>query len=246
MEFQQKKKEEDAKLLEIGEKRKAENDSDTSKTPPGSPQVKHVEKKQNNSQDAVPECSSSPEKKSKEIDQSKLSDSGASEKGLEGHSKHELSPSPEKEIEKTDSSILEKDLKTENSTSGEHQETISKLFLTDMPQDFYQFYEFCKENSKNDPALAFKIVDLKLVGPFDVLGGHFSEIEDKEKCLTHWRYYYDPPEFQTILKGNDKDGLHFGYWRDDPRKMPVFVARNNANVSCKIFPIAENLFGTLE
>lgn len=233
----------------MGEKRKAEDDPDSpTKTPPGSPQVKHLDKKQNNSDDAIPECSSSPEKKSEEVDESKTNDVEVSEKASsEGQKKRELSPSPEKEIEKTDSKILEKDSKTENLATEDHQKEISKLFLTEMPQDFYQFYDFCKENSKENPALALKIVDLKLVGPYDVLlGGKFSEIEDKGKILTHWRYFYDLPEFQTILQGNEKDGLHFGYWRDDPTKMPVFVARNDANVSCKIVPVAENLFGAVE
>ncbi|XP_033216876.1 histone PARylation factor 1 [Belonocnema kinseyi] len=246
---QQKKKEEDATKLEMGEKRKAEDDPDSpTKTPPGSPQAKHLDKKQNNSADAIPECSSSPEKKSEEIDQSKTNDVAASERGSEEQKKRELSPSPEKETEKSDSKIVEKDGKIdENSSSEDHQQEISKLFLTEMPQDFYQFYDFCKENSKENPALALKIVDLKLVGPFDLLlGGKFSQIEDKGTILTHWRYFYDPPEFQTILKGNDKDGLHFGYWRDDPTKMPVFIARNDANVSCKIVPVAENLFGTVD
>jgi len=38
------------------------------------------------------------------------------------------------------------------------------------------------------------------VGPYDVLSGNlkYSESEDdKEKYLIHWRYYYDPPEFQV-------------------------------------------------
>lgn len=50
---------------------------------------------------------------------------------------------------------------------------------------------------------------------------------------------------QTILKGNDKEGLHFGYWRDRPSSDPVFVATNCCNVSHKIKPVAENVFGAV-
>ncbi|CAD6236414.1 GSCOCG00008169001-RA-CDS [Cotesia congregata] len=85
-----------------------------------------------------------------------------------------------------------------------------------MPDDFYKFYEFCCSLSKDDPQSALRSVDLKLVGPYDVL------------------YYYDPPEFQTILKGNDKDGLHYGYWRDESKTQPTFIAKNSANKNYKI------------
>lgn len=82
------------------------------------------------------------------------------------------------------------------------QKIIKELFLVEMPKDFYQFYEFCKSISKDNPLLACKSVCLKLVGPYDVLGDKIKDLvneEDKEKYLTHWRYYYDPPEFQVCV-----------------------------------------------
>ncbi|XP_067204832.1 histone PARylation factor 1-like [Linepithema humile] len=129
------------------------------------------------------------------------------------------------------------------------QKIIKDLFLVEMPTDFFQFYEFCKNVSKDNPLLALKSVGLKLVGPYDVLNGNLKNSEtedDKEKYLTHWRYYYDPPEFQTIIKCNDKEGLHFGYWRDDVIEKPTFVAKNQANVNCIFEPVAENIFGTID
>lgn len=44
-------------------------------------------------------------------------------------------------------------------------------------------------------------VNLKLVGPYDVLAGHMNEfdVNDIEKNVLHWRYYYDPPEFQVCV-----------------------------------------------
>lgn len=46
---------------------------------------------------------------------------------------------------------------------------------------------------------ALKAIKLKLVGPFDVLAGNVSEVyeEDLPDLLRHWRFYYDPPEFQV-------------------------------------------------
>lgn len=126
---------------------------------------------------------------------------------------------------------------------------IMDLFLVEMPKDFFQFYEFCKSISKANPLLACKSVHLKLVGPYDVLDGKIkisSSEDDREEYLAHWRYYYDPPEFQTIAKCDDKEGLHFGYWRDDAMEKPVFVAKNRANINGIFEPVAENIFGTVD
>ncbi|XP_046837716.1 histone PARylation factor 1 [Vespa crabro] len=126
------------------------------------------------------------------------------------------------------------------------KESIKNLFLVQMPEDFYQFYEFCKLISKNAALRALKSVHLNLVGPFDILDNKLKSFKnkDKEKYLGHWRYYYDPPEFQTIITG-EKDGLHLGYWRDEPNEKPIFVVKNKADVNCIIQPEAENVFGAV-
>lgn len=80
------------------------------------------------------------------------------------------------------------------------QKLILDLFLVEMPKDFFQFYEFCESISKDDALSACKAIRLKLVGPFDVLEGKIKYSEnksDQDRFLTHWRYYYDPPEFQV-------------------------------------------------
>ena len=51
---------------------------------------------------------------------------------------------------------------------------------------------------------------------------------------------------QTIVKCDDKEGLHFGYWRDDAVEKPVFIAKNRANVNGIFEPVAENIFGAVE
>ena len=53
---------------------------------------------------------------------------------------------------------------------------------------------------------------LKLVGPYDILAGKKST--KKKPCwYRHWRYYYDPPEFMTVIKGDDESQFHMGYFR---------------------------------
>ncbi|XP_033337909.2 histone PARylation factor 1 isoform X1 [Megalopta genalis] len=129
----------------------------------------------------------------------------------------------------------------------EVQTIISHLFLTEMPEDFFQLYEFCKTISEKDPLNVFKDVQLQLVGPYDIFNETFlnSKVDDKKSLLRHWRYYYDPPEFQTIIKVNGKEALHFGYWRDNVSEGPEFVAKNTAIINCVIEPVAENIFATL-
>lgn len=90
-----------------------------------------------------------------------------------------------------------------------------------MPEDFFLFWDFCKEISPKSPQsnvqiLMFKlsfnlnlyilgalidILGFKLVGPFDVLRGNIDEsIAEKvgDSILNHWRFFYDPPELQTF------------------------------------------------
>lgn len=131
-------------------------------------------------------------------------------------------------------------------TLNPHEKLILELFLVYMPDDFYKFYKFCSTINSKNPHLALQAVDLELVGPFDVLSGKITDqISNKDIYLTHWRYFYDPPEFQTILKGIDKEGLHYGYWRDEPTEQPSFVAKNSANIDYKIIACGPNIFATV-
>lgn len=55
---------------------------------------------------------------------------------------------------------------------------------------------------------------LKLVGPFEILAGsHKTSKSPVPNIHLHWRFYYDPPEFQTILLGNMDSQHHLGYYR---------------------------------
>lgn len=125
---------------------------------------------------------------------------------------------------------------------------IQQKFLFEMPEDFYSFWDLCKSLNSSHPLMAFKDVGLRLVGPYEVLAGDVHLDNDKRKqslFLLHWRYYYDPPEFQTVLKGDDDKLFHVGYFRDDPKSLPVFLASNCAAKDGVFSQLGENIFGAV-
>lgn len=54
---------------------------------------------------------------------------------------------------------------------------------------------------------------LRLVGPFDILSKKHKSSASHPNFHRHWRYFYDPPEFQTIIQGNVDTQHHMGYFR---------------------------------
>lgn len=93
---------------------------------------------------------------------------------------------------------------------------------------------------------------LSMVGPFEFINGDLDRLSDAQ-ILTHCRYYFDLPEFQTILVERDcPKHTHFGFWRDDPSANPVGiceaeggrkVAESAAKHTAAIKAAASNLFG---
>lgn len=65
---------------------------------------------------------------------------------------------------------------------------------------------------------------LQLVGPFDILAGaHKTSSNAQPNYHLHWRYFYDPPEFQTILTGCEDSQHHIGYYRYMKRMIIYFL-----------------------
>ncbi|XP_041358264.1 histone PARylation factor 1-like isoform X2 [Gigantopelta aegis] len=132
------------------------------------------------------------------------------------------------------------------------KENIKNKFLVDMPDDFYYFWEFCQKEEPSDPCEALmSALGFQLVGPFDILVGKHKNVSKNRRdrtpnFLRHWRYYYDPPEFLTVIRGDNKKQLHLGYFRDDPKELPVFVAANCAKDNGIITPRGENLFAAVK
>lgn len=80
---------------------------------------------------------------------------------------------------------------------------IKYKFLVEMPEDFYNFWEFCQSLATDNekPQNVLKKCGLQLVGPFDVLADKFKDAPRyfPGEYLRHWRFYYDTPEFQVIF-----------------------------------------------
>ena len=96
------------------------------------------------------------------------------------------------------------------------REQIRSLYGFDFPDDFFRFWDFANRLKPLDPIHAFTdLLQITLVGPFEVLSGRFDLHTPRLSPLLHWRYYFDPPEFFTVLAGGT-DRLHYGYYLDDP------------------------------
>ncbi|KAG5867429.1 hypothetical protein JTB14_037676 [Gonioctena quinquepunctata] len=123
---------------------------------------------------------------------------------------------------------------------------IKQKFLVTMPEDFYQFWNFCEKLKPNNVLFALRDVGLTLVGPFDVLAGKFENVfKPDSDFLIHWRYFRDPPELQTVLKGDGNSGFHIGYFRDSPEDMPVFLASNSSEKDGIMTLIGGNIFAAV-
>jgi hypothetical protein len=111
----------------------------------------------------------------------------------------------------------------------------------DFPADFHLFWEFCSRLSPLEPLRALEDVGIVLVGPFEVLAGRFDGRVPRHSLLLHWRYYDDPPEFFTVLAG-DSDGLHWGYFLDDPDRGAGCVASYYARDAYELETDGDTLF----
>ncbi|XP_026059974.1 histone PARylation factor 1 [Carassius auratus] len=135
----------------------------------------------------------------------------------------------------------------DTTVTGEMREEVEKLYKLRMPDDFFQFWEFCKGLNADFPQEALKeTLGLRLVGPFDILSKkHKSSCSSQPNFHLHWRYFYDPPEFQTIIQGNIDTQHHMGYFRDLPDALPVFIGENEAKKGCTITQMGDNIFAAV-
>ncbi|XP_069182099.1 histone PARylation factor 1-like isoform X3 [Procambarus clarkii] len=121
--------------------------------------------------------------------------------------------------------------------------SIEQKFLLEMPDDFFDFWDCCSQINKEKPEEALMKAGLTLVGPYDVLTGKLKGLKTRKisSYVCHWRYYYDPPEFMTVVAG-DENEYHIGYYRDDPFALPSFVASMSSIKPGNIKPLGENIF----
>ncbi|KAL7981869.1 hypothetical protein Chor_000926 [Crotalus horridus] len=90
-------------------------------------------------------------------------------------------------------------------------------------------------------------IGLQLVGPYDILSGKHNTNKSKEINFNlHWRFFYDPPEFQTIIVGDSKTQFHMGYFRDIPDQLPVWVGETETQKGCTIYQVGDNIFAAVK
>lgn len=147
--------------------------------------------------------------------------------------------------------IYDKQIKYSQQKENEELLANPKMFLRhkfvhEMPEGFFQFWEFCKTRNADKPESCFEKVGLQLVGPFDYMAGKFHDAPYFEPgdYIRHWRFYYDPPEFQTLFLKKDT-GIHYGYWRDEPNAEQCYVARNDYKQGCAVKIFETNLFNAV-
>lgn len=129
------------------------------------------------------------------------------------------------------------------------REMIERLFLFKMPEDFFLFWDFAKTVNHRKPCSAFALshLDWTLVGPYDVLSGLITDFHgfSRDDLLRHCRFYYDPPEFQTVIIKKDHQMTHFGYFRDEPEQSNPIVVMNKAYKGGQLYEAGDNLFTLL-
>ncbi len=126
----------------------------------------------------------------------------------------------------------------------DHASQIPKLFGVEPPEDFFEFYEWFKHLDRERRSILHTTVGVGLAGLFDVLAGRFQNVELRYPAVLHWRYFLDPPEFFTVLTG-DSDGLHYGYWFDDPGRRAPVIAAWYARDAFQIWSPGSSLFETI-
>lgn len=123
---------------------------------------------------------------------------------------------------------------------------LKQKFGLDFPEDFYSFLEFCRSLNDKHPEDALQVCGLTLAGPFRVLLGLTSgHVRSSRFYMTYCRFYYDPPEFQTMLYGSSETGYHIGYYRDSPEEMPALVMANHSEKDAKFTALGDNLFAAV-
>lgn len=115
--------------------------------------------------------------------------------------------------------------------SDPDREPLETAYGLQFPLDFFRLYELMCKLSPHDPLTSFSVVGLIAVGPFEELhkmrrfDGYLPDPECQMKLNLQHRFYFDPPELQTLFISN-KDNFHLGYWRISPDGMPAYVVGN--------------------
>lgn len=105
-------------------------------------------------------------------------------------------PEQSDEQETEDQAVIELPEKITFYDKSTDNNLLKELFLVEMPEDFFKFFECISECGKSFED-TLSSVNLMAIGPFELLMGKLPKLDNKELYLVHWRFFYDPPEFQV-------------------------------------------------
>lgn len=128
----------------------------------------------------------------------------------------------------------------------EDKNLLLSVYGLSFPKDFYDLWDFCREINPAKPREALiPTLKFELVGPYEVLSKQLevNDDENRIKIHLHWRFYYDPPEFMTVIisKHKQEPTYHVGYWRDDPKDTDCFIARTGGD-NWSVALLGDNIF----
>ena len=92
---------------------------------------------------------------------------------------------------------------------------IATRFSLVLPEDFEDILALASELKPESPLQAFEFLNLRLVGPFELLLDSTANTDTQT-----WRFWADPPEVTTVAV-DLCDGTHFAYFRDLPSQAPL-------------------------
>ena len=125
------------------------------------------------------------------------------------------------------------------------KQQLKRMYGFEFPDEFFAFWELAQRaNANGAKDEIWDRLGLSPSGPFDVLAGKFDGVTPRYETLLHYRYYLDLPELFTIFCGNT-DGLHFGYWLDDPAQGPACIASYYRNDAYQLVIDGDTLFEAL-
>ncbi|GAA48968.1 hypothetical protein CLF_102277 [Clonorchis sinensis] len=109
-------------------------------------------------------------------------------------------------------------------------------------------YDWMRSNSFRAfcvvPCALMDILQLRLVGPFEVLHLGISSSVEPGQYVRCYRYFHDPPELVTLLTG--PNNLHYGYFRDTPTEKPTVVVKTEPSNGGEINLVAPTLFAAMK
>ncbi|CAF1413694.1 unnamed protein product [Adineta steineri] len=127
------------------------------------------------------------------------------------------------------------------------EKLLSELYQMKFPSDLHEFWKFCSNINKKNPRDVLKnLLNIELVGPFEILDGALKTCKTLPNMNLHYRYYYDTPEFMTVIRTLDKQSqFHIGYYRDSPDELPSFLASNDSNTNNHFKICGDNIFAAI-